>query len=103
MNDRPRGRPPRCTTSAQDQQITTAAADIPFTNAVAIRDALHLEVSAAKKECLTEQHRAARFALSQRYVDVAEEFWNRAIFPDEKIFCSSAHGKIHCWRRNGTR
>lgn len=46
LNDRPRGRPPRCTTPAQDQQITAAAADSPFTNAVAIRDALHLEVSA---------------------------------------------------------
>ncbi|KAK4318145.1 hypothetical protein Pmani_010836 [Petrolisthes manimaculis] len=41
----PRGRPPRCTTPAQRRDIIQAAEADPQTNAVAIRESLHLDVS----------------------------------------------------------
>ncbi|KAK4306442.1 hypothetical protein Pmani_021738 [Petrolisthes manimaculis] len=116
----PRGRPPRCTTPAQRRDILQAAEADPQTNAVAIRESLHLDVSErtvrrvlheagvhhrtpANKEFLTDQHREGRLLFAQQYVDKPEEFWKRVIWTDEKTFSSSCHGKRQCWRRNDTR
>lgn len=91
----------------------------PQTNAVAIRESLHLDVSnmtvrrvlheaglhrrtPAKKEFLTDQHREGRLRFAQQYVDRPEDFWKRVIWTDEKTF-SSGHGRRHCWRRDNTR
>ncbi|KAK4316549.1 hypothetical protein Pmani_012324 [Petrolisthes manimaculis] len=116
----PRGRPPRCTTPAQRRDILQAAEADPQTNAVAIRESLHLDVSErtvrrvlheagvhhrtpANKEFLTDQHREGRLRFAQQYVDKPEEFWKRVIWTDVKTFSSSSHGRRHCWRRNDTR
>lgn len=110
----------RATSREEDQRIIQAAENDPFTNAKAIREELSLEVSAetvrrrlhqaaihhrvpAKKELLTDAHRAARLAFARQYVGKGMEFWERTIFTDEKSFSSSNHGKIHLWRRNDTR
>lgn len=31
------------------------------------------------------------------------EYWQNVIFCDEKTFRSDQHGRLHCWRRRGTR
>lgn len=117
LEKRPRS---RVTTREEDQRIIQAAENNPFTNARSIREELSLEVSddtvrrrlhqagihhrvSAKKEYLTDAHRAARLAFAQQYVDKGMDFWERTIFTDEKSFSSSNHGKIHLWRRNNTR
>ena len=120
LTDHRRGRPARKTTPEEDRQICQAADENPFTNAVAIRDNLNLDISArtirrrlhegnihhrtpAIKQKLTDQHRASRLLFAQQYVDRDLDFWGRVIFTDEKTFSSTSHGKIHCWRRNDTR
>ena len=121
LTDRPRGRPPRVTTPEVDQRIRQASEDNPINNnAVRIGELLHLDVSAhtvrrrlhqqdrhhrtpAIKQALTEEHRANRLLFAQAYVDKDLDFWSRVIFTDEKTFCSTAHGRKHCWRRNNTR
>ncbi|KAK4309825.1 hypothetical protein Pmani_018586 [Petrolisthes manimaculis] len=116
----PRGRPPHSTTPAQRRDILQAAETDPQTNAVAIRDSLHLDVcertvrrvlheagvhhrTPAKKEYLNDQHREGRLRFAQQYVDKAEDFWKRVIWTDEKTFSSTCHGRRHCWRWNNTR
>ena len=47
LSDQTRGRLARRTTPEDDQRIRQAAENHPLTNAVAIRDELHLDVSAA--------------------------------------------------------
>lgn len=108
------------TTPDEDAAIQRAVEDDPFTNAVRIREQLQLNVSAetvrrrlhrsgkhhrvpAVKECLTNQHRAARLAFARQHVEKDLEFWSRVVFTDEKTFCSTNHGKIHLWRSNNTR
>ena len=105
---------PRKTTPAQDARIIAAAAADPHTTAVAITQGLQLDVSVltvrrrmhqagihhrvpAVKEKITDDHRAARLAFAQQYVEQDMEF------TDEKVFRSTCHGKRHCWRPNNTR
>lgn len=118
--DRERGKPPRKTTREQDERILQAAEDNPITNAVKIREELHIDVSnhtvrrrlhegglhhrtPAVKEVLSDRHRAMRLHFAQQYVDKDLDFWGRVIFTDEKTFRSTSHGRLHCWRRNDTR
>ncbi|KAK3894362.1 hypothetical protein Pcinc_001899 [Petrolisthes cinctipes] len=75
---------PRLTSRAQDEAIQQAVRDDPFTNAVSIRKRLRLNVNAqtvrrrlreaglrhripARKERLSEEHRAARLAYARHY------------------------------------
>ena len=117
----PERRPrPRVTTPAQDDAILQAVHDYPFTNAVSIREQLHLDVTPqtvrrrlreagirhripARKERLTEQHRAARLAFARQYVDRGVDFFSRFVFTDEKTFNSTNHGLVHNWRPHNTR
>ncbi|KAG7156753.1 putative Transposable element Tc1 transposase-like 33 [Homarus americanus] len=96
---------PRLTTGDEDATIIVAIQNNPFSNAVAIREALHLDVCAQTvRSCLHEagkQHRVPAFA--QQYVREDPEFWSRVVFTDEKTFASTNHGKIHLWRPNRTR
>ncbi|KAG7154725.1 Transposable element Tc3 transposase-like 2 [Homarus americanus] len=97
---------PRLTTRDEDAAIITAIKSNPFSNAVAIREALHLEVCAqtvrsrlyeagiqhrvpAIKERLTDQHRTGRLQFAQQYVGEDLEFWSREVFTDEKTFAST--------------
>lgn len=115
----PRGRPPRRTTPAEDHDILRSVEADPQSNAVAIRDALHLDVTArtvrrrmhsagvhhrtpAIKEFLTQEHREGRLRFAQQYVNSQDDFWERVIWTDEKSFRSTSHGTRHCWRRNKT-
>ncbi|KAG7166709.1 putative Transposable element Tc1 transposase-like 41 [Homarus americanus] len=99
---------------------TVAIRNNPFSNTVAVREALHLDVCAqtvrsrlheasiqhrvlAIKERLTEQHRTGRLQFAQQYVGEDLEFWSRVVFTDEKTFASTNHSKIHLWRPNRTR
>ncbi|KAK3894361.1 hypothetical protein Pcinc_001898 [Petrolisthes cinctipes] len=85
---------PRLTSRAQDEAIQQAVRDDPFTNAVSIRKRLRLNVNAqtvrrrlreaglrhripARKERLSEEHRAARLAYARQYVDKGLDFWSR--------------------------
>ncbi|KAG7177314.1 putative Transposable element Tc1 transposase-like 18 [Homarus americanus] len=99
----------------EDAAIIVAIQNNPFSNAGAIREALHLDVCAqtvrsrlleagiqrrvsAIKERLTDQHRTGRLQFAQQYVGEDLEFWSRVVFTDEKTFASTNHGKIHMWR-----
>lgn len=111
---------PRKTTPAEDDAIARAAREQPLTNAEVIREDLGLEVSSmtvrrrlhgagihhrtpAKKELLTERHKAGRLQFAQRHAAMGMDFWGRVVFTDEKCFSSTSHGKQHCWRTNKTR
>ncbi|KAG7170026.1 putative Transposable element Tc1 transposase-like 46 [Homarus americanus] len=117
MKRRPR---PRLTTGDEDAVIIAAIQNNPFSNAAAIREALHLDVCAqtvrsslheagiqhrvpAIKERLTEQHSTGLLQFAQQYVGESLEFWLRVVFTDEKTFASTNHGKIHLWLPNSTR
>ncbi|KAK4303738.1 hypothetical protein Pmani_024271 [Petrolisthes manimaculis] len=92
---------PRLTSSAQDEAIQQAVRDDPFTNTVSIRERLQLDVNAqtvrrrlreadlrhsipARKERLSEEHRATRLAYARQYVDKGLDFWSMVVFTDEK-------------------
>lgn len=113
LTNLPKGRPQRCTTPAQDREIVAAAEDRPLSNAVEIRDALHLDASVwtvrrrlhgaglhhrtpAAKERLTQQHRQGRLQFAREYVNRGDDFWGRVIWIDEKTFKSTSHGLLHC-------
>ncbi|KAG7157228.1 putative Transposase-containing protein 12 [Homarus americanus] len=104
----------------EDAAIIVAIRNNPFSNYVAIREALRLDVCAqtvrshldeagiqhrvpAIKEWLTEQHRTGRLQFAQQYVGEDLEFSSRVVFTHEKTFASPNHGKIHLWRPNRTR
>ncbi|KAG7157168.1 putative Transposable element Tc1 transposase-like 38, partial [Homarus americanus] len=81
LERRPR---PRLTTRGEDAAIIAAVQNNPFSNAVSIREALHLNICPqtvghvcmrrtyntvpAIKERLTEQHRTGRLQFAQQYV-----------------------------------
>lgn len=120
LKDKKRPGPSRRTTPEQDQAIIDAVEAGPFTNAVAVKEQLGLHVSAdtvrrrlherevhhrtpAIKETLTDRHRENRLLFAQQHGDKGMDFWSRVIFTDEKTFRSTNHGRLHCWRRDGTR
>ncbi|KAG7156435.1 putative Transposable element Tc1 transposase-like 30 [Homarus americanus] len=111
---------PRLTTRNEDAAIIVAIQNNLFSNAVAIREALHLDVCAqtvrsrlheadiqhrvpAIRERLTDQHRTGRLQLAQQYVGEDPEFWSQVVFTDEKTFAGTNNGKIPFWRPNCTR
>ncbi|KAG7162908.1 putative Transposable element Tc1 transposase-like 23, partial [Homarus americanus] len=102
---------PRLTTRDEDAAILEGIQNHPFSNAVAIREALHLRhlctdcqvTVPAIKEMLTEQHLTGRLQFAQQYGGEDLEFWSRVVFTDEKTFASTNHGKIHLWWPNRTR
>lgn len=120
LQDQRRCGGPRKTYAADDQRIMNEVRRNPLTTAVAVRDALRLDVSTetvrrrlhesgvhhrtpALKGKLEERHRLARLEFAQRYAQEGLEFWGRVIFSDEKTFLSNTHGRLHCWRQNNTR
>lgn len=120
LRDHPRCGGPRKTSAADDQRIMDEVRRNPHTNAVKIRDVLHLGVSSdtvrrrlhesgvhhrtpALKGKLEERHRLARLEFAQRYAQEGLDFWARVIFSDEKTFVSNTHSRLHCWRPNNTR
>lgn len=120
LRDRPRSGAPRLTTPDDNRRIIEEATAHPLTDAVSIRDRLHLQVSGetvrrrlregglrhripATKEKLTARHRLDRLRFAETYVNEGLDFWGRVIFSDEKTFSSSTHGPLHCYRRPGTR
>lgn len=54
----------------------------------------------ARKIALTEENKAARVRFAREFRDFD---FSHSIFSDEKTFKSSQIGKVHLWRRNGTR
>lgn len=120
LRDRPRSGAHRRTTPVEDDGIIEEATRNPITNAVSIRDNLHLEMSSdrvrrrlnerglnhripAEKEKLTERHRELRLRFAETYVNKDLAFWGTVIFSDEKTFASTTHGQLHCYRPVGTR
>lgn len=120
LADKPKSGAPRKTTRAEDELIMQASQRNPFSNAVALQSELQLDITArtvrkrlheagihhripAIKGFLTDTHRQNRlqFALEHEYEGL--DFWSRVIWSDEKSFCSTSHGKLHCWRRDNTR
>ena len=118
----PTARRPRSwvTTPEENERILRAPAETRFTTATAIREALHLQVSAttvrrrlheaglhhrvpARKERLTAAHRAGRLDFANQHIGHDLNFWSRAVFTDEKTFSSFNHGRLHVWRENNTR
>lgn len=59
--------------------------------------------TAAVKDILTDEHRAARLHFARQYVNMPLEFWRWVIFADEECWSSSAHGQIRVWRLDKTR
>lgn len=100
--------------------VAVADGEEAITNAVDVRQHLQLDVSMttirrrlreagikcrvpAKKEFLTEAHRASRLEFARRYEDMDLAFWSKVVFADEKTFRSSDHGQLRVWRRDNTR
>ncbi|KAL7630239.1 UNVERIFIED_CONTAM: hypothetical protein RMT77_019618 [Armadillidium vulgare] len=118
--DRPSPAKPRKTTQQQDREIVTCVQTNPFTNAKQIKRELQLEVTTttirrrlreagyhhrkpALKEKLREQHRTARLSFANEHIEKDITYWSNVIFTDEKTFCSTNHGGLHCYRLNNTR
>ena len=112
---------PRVTTPEEDEGIIEVAdGEEPLTNAVSLKERLHLNVTMttirrrlhaadihcripAKKEKFTDAHRVGRLEFARLHQHRGLDFWSRAVFVDEKTFHSSDHGRIHVWRRDNTR
>ena len=118
--DRPRCGAPKKTTPDEDQLIANEVRNNPLTNASALQETLHLDISTdtirrrlhaagihhhppATKPKLQERHREARLQFALQHVEDDLAYWGRVIFSDEKTFASTTHGKLHCWRPDGTR
>ncbi|MPD06192.1 hypothetical protein E2C01_101985 [Portunus trituberculatus] len=121
MEDRRKGgNHPRATTEEEDQSIVHICETNPHLNAQEIKERLNIQASVklvrkrlheagfhhripAIKDILTQRHKEQRFEFAEEYQDKELDFWGRVVFSEEKTFSSAAHGKLHCWRRNGTR
>lgn len=118
LTDRPRGRPPRKTSSESDRQIQEMAESNPFTNAVVIQEQLQLGLSArtirrrlreggllpnvpVKVQRMFSFHRKERLRFAQQYLEEGLDYWGRAIFSGETTFYYTLENKIHCWRNLG--
>ena len=114
------GNHPRATTAEEDQQIVQTSEANPLMNAQQIKEALNIQASVDTvrkrlyhagihhrtpgiKDPLTPRHKELRLQFAQEHQDKGMDFWGRVIFSDEKTFSSAAHGRLHCWRRDGTR
>ncbi|KAK4316369.1 hypothetical protein Pmani_012498 [Petrolisthes manimaculis] len=103
----------RKTTAEEDRRTRDYFETHPFSNAIAAREYLRLDLSAetirkrmkemgfrhrtpAIKPKLTERHQELRLQFAQQYVHQELNFWGRVIFSDEKTFSSTSHGKLHC-------
>ncbi|KAG0728951.1 hypothetical protein GWK47_031366 [Chionoecetes opilio] len=53
----------------------------------------------AKKELLTDAHRASRLAFAEQHANKGLDFWSQVIFCDEKTFRSSDHGILYVSNR----
>lgn len=58
---------------------------------------------AANKTNLTAEQRQARLIFALNHINREQNFWDRVIFTDEKIFQSSKKGKIKVYRPNNAR
>ena len=111
---------PRCTTAAEDNEIVEAARSTPLTTAVAIKRQYALPLNAqtvrnrlheagiyhhipAKKPFITRTHETGRLCFALQFYPIADDFWKKVIFCDEKTFSSDEHGSLHCWRPANTR
>lgn len=108
----PTAKRPRSQVTAlkEDERIWRAPAETRFTTATAIRETLHLQVSAttvrrclhetgihhrvpARKERLTAAHYAGRLDFANQHIGHDLNFWLRAVFTDEKTFNPFSHGR----------
>lgn len=58
---------------------------------------------AANKTSLTPEQRQSRVIFSLNYVNRDQNFWDRVVFSDEKIFQSCKKGKLGVYRPENTR
>ncbi|MPD00339.1 Transposable element Tcb2 transposase [Portunus trituberculatus] len=109
----------RVTTAEENQQIVLLAdGEGALKNAMEIKRRLQLDASVttirkrlhdagihcrvpAKKEFLTEAHRAIRLQFARLHEHRGLDFWSN-VFVDEKTFRSSDHGQVRVWGRNNT-
>lgn len=54
----------------------------------------------AKKALLTHRHKGQRLEFARKYLNFNFE---NVVFVDEKVFCSSARGRLSLWRMNNSR
>ncbi|KAL7634863.1 UNVERIFIED_CONTAM: hypothetical protein RMT77_015240 [Armadillidium vulgare] len=120
LRDRHRSGAPRCTTHNEDRDIILGIENNPFTNAREIQRQLQMECSdttirrrlheagihhriSAVKHKLSDEHKSARLAFANQYIQKDMNYWSRVIFTDEKTFSSTNHAPLHCWRHNNAR
>ena len=70
-------------------------------NVFTIEDYINIHQHARKK--LTARHRALRLQFAEHHLDWVIEDWAKVIFSNEKLFSSTDHEKLHCWRLYITR
>ncbi|EZA53576.1 hypothetical protein X777_06974, partial [Ooceraea biroi] len=52
-----------------------------------------------RKFCLTDVHRDNRIAFALQQINIAlPEDWERTIWTDEKVFCSTVDRRLHVWK-----
>lgn len=98
---------------ARQTPLTTAVAAIKRehglqVDAQTIRNRLHeakiFHHIPAKKPLMTEKHKEERLGFALQYYSVADDFWKKVIFCDEKTFSTDEHSSLlHCWRPVNTR
>lgn len=120
LNDSLRTGRPKELSDEQVRAIRQQIEHRPFTNAVELKRLLDLNVTPdcirkrlhkeglhhrtpTEKDFLEPRHIAARLQFANDHIHHDWDFWSRVIFSDEKTFQSTNHGRLHCWRMNGTR
>lgn len=106
---------PRKTSAAQDRQIVNSVVSNGFVRIQDISSSHCVSTSTirrrlrtaglrhrvpARKPLLSARHKEQRLQFAREYLNYD---FSRAIFSDEKVFVSSADGRLSLWRPNNTR
>ncbi|KAH9631864.1 hypothetical protein HF086_014336 [Spodoptera exigua] len=106
---------PRITSAAQDRQIVNRVVSNGFVRIQDISSSYRVSSSTirrrlrtagmrhrvpARKPLLTARHKQQRLQFAREYLNYD---FSRTIFSDEKVFVSSADGRLSLWRPNNTR
>lgn len=111
---------PRKTTAEDDRRIIECSEQNHFKSSRQITQELNLNASArttrrrlneagiasfwaARKEPLTEMHKANRIGFSLEHLPMSENDWRSVIFADESCVQITNCGRLRVWRRKGER
>ena len=68
-----------------------------------VRQAGLINSAAARKPFLTQEHKECRVGFALEYLNRDDDFWNKIVFSDEKVFQSCNNGRIRVYRPRNQR